>query len=395
MSAFGTVVIGKRETLSRPGTLGPGEGALQWPDQGTAERNWALNDALLDRIVAAGCPIRDADGEGGIARSNRGFLARERARIRDAGMTLGAGGHWRNPPPRSLMDVAFALLARARAAAERGATSFAVPEAVPVAAWIASRSARPRLQARAVRWLLRGAAYHELVRLCADAARALDGPGVRPVFRAKVAGELEAMLALWPHVLVLPTPVPVTASQLVGLRALPVHPLGLVAEPTWADGEFLAPSEFFFHDLDHARFKVREDCLHRGLAVPDAYREGTTVDPRSGRHRMILPAVARHLRGARPQPLGAARPTPPRDLLARVCALPSPSAVRAAKLLLFEIVHEKGLPLDPSVLTSAVATDTHVAKLWRKQASGFFGVHAPGADVMNALPAAVAAIRGG
>ena len=206
------------------------------------------------------------------------------------------------------------------------------------------------------------------------------------------------MLSLWPHVLVLPTIMAVTSSQLVGLRALPVHPLGLVAEPTWADGAFLAPSEFFFHDLDHARFKVREDCVHRGLAVPDAYREGTTVDARSGRHRMILPTVARHLRRSRPQLVGAFAPAPDGGLtgvLARLRALRSPAAVRAAELLLFEIVHEKGLPLDPSVLTAAVARDTHVAKLWRKQASGFFGAQPPGADVMNALPAAVAAIRGG
>lgn len=160
-----------------------------------------------------------------------------------------------------------------------------------MAALIADRVPDGELRGQAAAWLSAGARYHDLIRLCACAVVAMDAPGdrARAVYRPKAASEVEPMLALWPHVLVLPTTALLSMRDLIQLRAFPVHPLGVVAQPLWVDGGRASPSEYFFHDLDHARFKVREDLLTAGISIPDAYQDGSTLDPRTGRHRTILP----------------------------------------------------------------------------------------------------------
>ena len=393
-AALRTVVIGKQTTLLRRGVVAPHELVLDWPNQGSAERNWARNRELLGRIIAAGHPIRDVEIAGGRLRGNTGFLARERAQMRDAGLRLDAGGFWRRPPASALLALAPRLLARAAGAAAAGERTFAVPEAAPVAAWIVARVADPDVRAEAAAWRARGARYHDLVRLAARAALALDRGDFTPVYRPKAAAELEPMLALWPHVLAVPTTVPLSPADMIRLRALPVHPLGLVAQPTWADGSFLSPSEYLFHDLDHARFKLREDCLAWGADVSDAYVDGSTLDARSGRHRSILPAVVDRM-GARPANDVPAQWLRMQRLLTRVRSARDRATARAAELLLFEVVHEKGLPATRPALAHALAADAHIVKLWRKHAAGFFGVDDPGGEVMHALPAARALLAGG
>jgi hypothetical protein len=390
MNAFGTIVVGKRETLCRAGAVRHGEVPLDWPDQGTPERNWALNSALLHRVVAAGSPIRDADVSWGVLRNDDGFLARERMQMRSAGLKLGPNGYWRKPAHRPLIDLGSVLLDRARAAAAARCRTFPIPEAAPVAAWIAARVADPDVRAQAVAWLTGGTGYQQLIRLCARAALSLDDGTFEPVFRSKVGDELEPILSLWPHVLVLPTTTRLSRSDLIRLRTLPVHPLGLVAEGTWADGGLLAPSEYFFHDLDHARFKVREDLLLRGLAVPDAYRDGSTIDARTGRHRGIL-SVAAELVAAASLAESRSRGWT-RRILKPVHSLRTTATTRAAELLLFEMVHEKSLPLEPSTIGRASKDEAHVARLWQKHSAGFYGARGPEREVMNALGTARAAL---
>lgn len=390
MSAFGMVVIGKRETLLRPNGIRPGEAPIDWPDQGTAERNWALNSVLLDRVIAAGGPIRDADIVSGILTAHSGFLARERRQMRAAGLRLGTGAFWQRPTYRSLTDLAPTLIARARAAAASGARTFAVPEAAPVAVWIAAHATDADVRARSVAWLRNGTGYHDFVRMCVRAAFALDPATVSPVFRAKVVDEIEPVLSLWPHVLVMPTTARLSRVDLIRLRAFPLHPLGLVERPTWADGCLLPPSEYLLHDLDHARFKVREDLRLRGISIPDAYRDGSTIDPHTGRHRSILPFARGYVDALAPKDgfTALANIQRTRDQL---CALPGPAA-RAAELLLFEIVHEKSLPLDRRALAGACRDDSHLLKLERKCARGFFGADSPAPEVIAALPSARSAL---
>ena len=293
----------------------------------------------------------------------------------------------------SLLAVCERVGGRAREAASRREQSFAVPEWSAAAEWVGATAMEPALRVDAARWLASGASYHELVRLCARAVVGLDAlwPPSKNRYREKAEGELEPMLALWPDVLLWPTASPLSPLDLVDLRAFPVHPLGLADRPTWTDGALDSPSEFFFHDLDHARFKVREDLLVEGIAIPDAYHEGSTLDPKHGRHRVILSHAAGRI-GDRLWERAPARCALAQQLRTRVAALEASPHRSAAELLLFEIVHEKSFPLDAAVLDRELAGEAHLAKLRMKAANRFF----PGGTddaVVAALPRARSFLR--
>lgn len=291
------------------------------------------------------------------------------------------------------MPVAFNLfeaqsLARVRQRAEEaavaGGSSFAVPEAVPVAERLAAMD-DGKLRTEAARWLAEGTQYHALVRLVGRAVMELDQDDVasQAVYVPKASGELEPILRLWPSVLALPAIAPLSARDLIMLRAFPVHPLGLVSAPTWADGRVCSPAEYFFHDLDHARFKIREDLSVENIQIPDAYVGGSTLDPRTGQHRLMLPAAEGKI-GSMLWDRVEARRALAQRLLSLAAALGEPRAA-AAELLLFEISCEKSHSLDVNVLAREFDSNAHVEKLRRKQANGFYGPDAPTAATMAAI----------
>lgn len=232
-------------------------------------------------------------------------------------------------------------------------------------------------------WFRDADRYRRIVRLVADHLLTLpaDGPAE---YVPKARAELEPLLELWPHVLLLPTSESLSLETLILSRAWPVHPLGVVDHATWGDGRRCSPAEFFFHDVDHARFKVREDLLARGRPVPDAYVDGTTLDPATGAHRVIVPALKPHMDadGWRRAPERARRI---RHWLAAAAGEPSRPLALAIRWLLFELLHEKSLPAEPSVLLAALATPAHVDKLRRKLAAGFFGPATPPPAVSDQL----------
>jgi hypothetical protein len=74
--------------------------------------------------------------------------------------------------------------------------------------------------------------------------------------------------------------------------AFPIHPLGVIDNPKYADGQICSPLQYFCHDIDHARFKIREDLKAVcGVSIPDAYINGQTFDCATGKHRTILPTA--------------------------------------------------------------------------------------------------------
>lgn len=281
-------------------------------------------------------------------------------------------------------DSLASLWRRAERAAALGESTFAIPEAAEVAAFAASRCTGS-LRAEAERWVDEGAGYHALVRLAARVVLALpsdETPG-SAVYVPKARAELEPLLELWPHVLALPTLCAFTPGELVALRAYPVHPLGLVATATWADGRSCSPAEYFFHDLDHARFKIREDLRFEGVELPDAYCNGTTLDPETGQHRSILPA-ARGKVGSSLWQRATARRAFAERLTAWILTL-EPPAAEAAELLLFEILYEKSHALEPAVLERELSSDAHLVKIRRKLTTGFYGQSPPDAPTMARL----------
>ena len=235
-------------------------------------------------------------------------------------------------------------------------------------------------------WFRDAARYRRIVRLVAEHVLALPASG-EALYVPKARDELEPLLDLWPHVLLLPTTAPLSREALLLARAWPVHPLGVVDRPTWGDGRWCSPAEFFCHDLDHARFKVREDLLARGVVIPDAYQDGSTFDAGRGVHRTIVPA-AKPFVDATGWATAAARSASLRTWLAQLAAEPQRELGDAAHWLLFELLHEKSLPIDAIVLDRALATSSHVDKLRRKTAAGFYGTVGPAPQVLASLDAA-------
>lgn len=239
-----------------------------------------------------------------------------------------------------------------------------------------------------LRWLHDRAGYQRVLRLVQDHVRQGAQAAV-PVFVPKVAGELEPLLAMWPHVLVLPTSRTLSIEDLVLLRAFPLHPLGVVERPTRADGLDCTPAEFFAHDLDHARYKIRAELLVQGVAVPDPYVDGSTWDAQAGAHRQILAAAASRV-GPQGWTRAAARLAWLTGVWQASRATDDPALGQAAQWLLFELLHEKSLPLDGPRLAAELAGGAHVLKLQAKVERRFFGRHGPAAQVVAQLPAAAA-----
>jgi hypothetical protein len=190
-------------------------------------------------------------------------------------------------------------------------------------------------------------------------------------FETKTRKELDPFLALAPHVVGVPFPGAAPGPLLIGLRAVPMHILGVTTEPAWADGRWCSPAEYFFHDLDHARFKIREDLLALGYDCPDAYPEDHGIL----RHVQSLIGEA----GPRLWQLAPARLAMARRLLDAIASLQSRdrSLGDAAELFLLEIVHEKSFPMDSAVLHRELHNDAHHEKLQRKCAAGFYGADSP------------------
>lgn len=259
-----------------------------------------------------------------------------------------------------------------------------MPEASPVVERLATVGDE-KLRVEAARWVTEGARYHALVRLVGRAVMELDQGDFtgEAVYVPKASGELEPILRLWPSVLALPAIAPLSARDLMMLRAFPVHPLGLVSAPTWADGRVCSPSEYFFHDLDHARFKIREDLAVENIHIPDAYAGGSTFDSRTGQHRLILPAAEGKV-GSMLWDRVEERKALASRLLSFAASLGEPRAA-AAELLLFEITCEKSHSLDVSVLARELESEAHVEKIRRKHASGFYGDDAPAEATMTAM----------
>ncbi|MEO8128678.1 MAG: hypothetical protein ABI822_16370 [Bryobacteraceae bacterium] len=168
----------------------------------------------------------------------------------------------------------------------------------------------------------------------------------------------------------------VTQRFLIASRPIPVHILGIVTERSWADGRWCSPADFFYHYLDHARFKIREDLLALGYECPDADGE-----------RLILPHVLGCIREAGPKlwDLAPERLALARRLLSGIDGLAEKDLACAAELLLFEIVHEKSFPVDRVVLDRELRNAAHIAKLRRKCAAGFYGEANPDEPVTGRL----------
>jgi hypothetical protein len=397
------------------GRLADADVACDWPGHTILPRQgWSLagNHRFIRELVArrrrvyVGSPITRAtlvDGNGGLTLFGFELAALHRAGFVRRGQLL-----W--PPPAAADDPFAAALAadpvgcyrrlRARAAAGDSRLPELVPTLAEAAAAVQSMHAALAARLRAIAadgapYAAALAALRDFAAAVDDEARAAD-PSLPAIYGPKVAAELAPLLRLYPDVIVFPTFAPLSPGFFVRTRVVPVHPLGLRLEPIFSDGALLSPLEYFLHDVDHARFMVREELRSRGVALPDAYQSPpdggaatTLIDAARNLHRTILDGAGAAVAAATlDDPTLLSR----RDAFAmgldRASAALSPPAAAAVQLLLFEMLHEKGLAFDARILREETSHPRHVDKLRHKLDSGFYGDGLTLAGESDALPAA-------
>lgn len=395
------------------GRLADADVAREWPGHTILPRDgWSLarNHRFVRELVArrrrvyVGSPIARAtlvDDQGRLT-----LFAFELAALAAAGFVQ--RGAMLLPPPAdpfaaalAANPVGFYRELRRRAAAGDTRLPELAPTLQHAADWIEAAQARLAADLRAI--AADGAPYaaalhaaHAFARAVDDEARAVDADLPR-IYQPKVAAELAPLVQLYPDVIAFPTFAPLSPKFFVQTRVAPVHPLGMRTTPLFSDGALLSPLEYFLHDVDHARFMVREELLSRGVALPDAYQlppDGggaptTLIDAATDRHRTILDGAAAAVNAAAldDQAILGRRSDCARRLAAAATSLPRADA-DAVELLLFEMLHEKGLPFDRCVLRLEAASARHVDKLRHKLASGFYGDALPEAGRGESLPAA-------
>ena len=266
------------------------------------------------------------------------------------------------------------------------------PELRPIVLHIATRAtwrvdggnrSFESIASRAHAWPDTGCRYADAVRLARDYVEQVDEVRSPGEYGERVAAEFDDAVRLAPTVTVLASFETLDTTDLLRLRATSARVIGLRDQAAFADGAVCTPVEFFWHDLDHMRFMVREDLAVLGIEIPDAYgppdAEGrrSTFDVETGRHRCILAAAV--------APLGAhriahaqlmRRATRAVDtLITGLDKLDLAHATQgaAARLMLFEICHEKSFTPVPEVLRRELSHDAHIAKMRLKLARRFWG----------------------
>ena len=406
-------MTGEREIVVI-GRLADAEVARDWPGHVILPRQgWSLarnHDFLREltarrRRVYVGSPITRAtlvDDEGRLTLFAFELLVLAAAGFEQRGELLLPPSPQVDPFAAALSadPVGFYRQLRRRAAAGDSRLPELVPMLLHAADWLERSHAPLAAELRAV--AVDGAPYaaalaaaHAFALAVDDEARAIDGD-LPAIYRPKVAAELLPLVQLYPDVIVFPTFASLSPRFFVHTRVVPVHPLGLRIAPIFSDGALLSPLEYFLHDVDHARFMVREELLSRGVALPDAYQappDGgpatTLIDAATQRHRTILDGAGAAVTAAALDNAAilSCRSACASRLTQATNALP-PVAADAVQLLLFEMLHEKGLPFDRRLLRVETAHSRHVDKLRHKLAHGFYGDTLPLAGMDDALPAA-------
>ncbi len=291
------------------------------------------------------------------------------------------------------------IIQRAHQELRSGKATFSLPEILPTMEFIATdltsmEASSPNMRLRISQALAKsqdvisnGVPYRNALEVTADFIEIIDSitrsmhPELVSNFVPKVREEFAHLLRLAPAVIVFPSFSPLSAGFFLRTRGTPLFALGLVKSPFYADGNLLSPAEYFYHDVDHIRFMIREDLIFLGVNVPDAYRmmdpdtPSSTFNALTGKHNIILDYVHNGdfknlLYGPVEKRTGLAA-----KLLNGIDAIKdqNPTLAKSAELLLFEIMHEKGYPWELTVLSKQLRDQVHIQKLKYKVDSNFFG----------------------
>lgn len=193
--------------------------------------------------------------------------------------------------------------------------------------------------------------YHDFIRWSMKTLRQVDADfrAARPEFTSyyheNLAKEvIEDSLAKWPYVLAFPSFQSVGFDYFLETRVAPFHLFGASMTNLFGDGYELPPAEWSFHDWGHIEFLSLRDIDH----LTDA-------------HGGIESTLLEWLKN-RDQILGAVRALKDSDsdLFAPV------------RVLLFEIIHERGYPYDLTRLKAQFETHKWTDIIRRKLTNNFW-----------------------
>lgn len=163
---------------------------------------------------------------------------------------------------------------------------------------------------------------------------------------------LEAFLNKAPDLLLFPSFEPVGFSYFLDTRAVPHQLIGIYNrgieeedfEKPFADGFYMKPSEFSWHDMGHVEFMSFRDVEYIQHANKPIERIVWEWDVTRERIRKIQKQVAK-----KDDELGM-----------------------AMKIVLSELLHERGFQYSLTVLKAELETPVWVRAIFRKKASGFY-----------------------
>ena len=140
---------------------------------------------------------------------------------------------------------------------------------------------------------------------------------------------MDELLARVPDELILPTFVPLSATDLMKVRGVPLRLVGLSTEFLYVDEFEQSPEEFLMHDVNHSYRMMAEDETY-------AREKSIKMDELRARQKTFIEAYLAHI-----------RPLPDDDEKTR-------ELKKIKKIIVFEVVHEEAKPFLPDVLLSSI-----------------------------------------
>jgi hypothetical protein len=149
-------------------------------------------------------------------------------------------------------------------------------------------------------------------------------------FQKKYWYRYESLMSRIPEAIIIPTFDNISATDFLKVRGTPIYFVGLSAEPVYVDEFWQSPLEFLVHDLNHA-WKMLDMDDRFLQAHPDMSRDD------------IMEASNRFIR----------------DYLPTIAVQKSDTELqkevkKLKKILLFEVGHEDGRPLLPSIVAETL-----------------------------------------
>ena len=183
--------------------------------------------------------------------------------------------------------------------------------------------------------------YDDVIRFCTKfidyidiiiRSNNIDNPPEEYFQRKRYYYYMEYCISKFPNIILFPTFDNIGATDLIKVRCIPVFFIGITTDLIYADEFLLSPSEFYFHDINHARimYQQNEEYIKKNNITNDKLIENMS--------------------------------TTTHKYYEDIKKIKDNGMKNVMKMLIFEIIHEDGFPMIDTILCE---------KLVRKQGIDF------------------------